>query len=391
MRIAVLVLIGGCVCLVGRTATADDLPETPRIDSVVISRPQPHESDPAVIWYDDFDGPVKPYTESQGELDAKEAFGGQGQSMLGLYEKGSQGVGNRKVFFGDSPTGKVVQKGKHSDDIYWRVYVKHQSGWTGGGPDKLSRATSIVSGRWAQAMIAHVWSSGEALTLDPASGVRGDRVVTTRYNDFDNLHWLGNRPASTFKLHGTEEAGRWVCVEARARLNTPGEKDGLNQLWIDGRLEAERRNLDWRGSYDRHGLNAVFLETYWNKGSPVTQRRWLDNFVISTQPIGPVVCPRNPVLIKTPYRGPGRQQSWTVEIAADADGKTVVWRSKAITDPQRVAVGPDTGQFLGPLTGRDRLAASQTYFLRARQQDDTGRQSPWSPWHQPIRTENDHQ
>ena len=237
-----------------------------------------------------------------------------------MYEKGTRGTGNRKVFFGDSPTGKVVRKGQSFDDIYWRVYVKHQHGWTGGGPAKLSRATSIVSPSWAQAMIAHVWSSGEALTLDPATGVRGDQVVTTRYNDFPNLRWLGNKPASQFKLHSTEESGRWVCVEARAKLNTPGKKDGLNQLWIDGRLEAERKNLDWRGSYTGHGINAVFLETYWNDGSPVTQSRWIDNFVISTKPIGPVVCPRNPVLIKTPYHGPGKMETWQVEVAsADQD------------------------------------------------------------------------
>ena len=139
--------VGHAWCLAA-IVTAATLPETPRIDSVVMSRSQPRESDPAVIWYDDFDGPVKPYTESQGELDAREAFGGQGRSMLGLYEKGQQGLGNRKVFFGDSPTGKVVRKGKHFDEIYWRVYVKHQHGWTGGGPDKLSRATSIVAPNW---------------------------------------------------------------------------------------------------------------------------------------------------------------------------------------------------------------------------------------------------
>jgi hypothetical protein len=385
---ALVSILGGLLgCLIGVMARAGGRPETPRIDSVVMSRPQPQESDPAVIWYDDFDGPLKPYTESQGEPDAKEAFGGQGRSMLAVYQQGRQGQGNRKVFFGDSPAGKAAQKGKHFDDIYWRIYVKHQYGWTGGGPDKLSRATSIVSPNWAQAMIAHVWSDGEALTLDPASGVRGDRVVTTRYNDFPKLLWLGNRPASAFKLHSTEEAGRWVCVESRAKLNTPGRKDGLNQLWIDGRLEAQRRDLDWRGSYDRHGINAVFLEAYWNKGSSVTQCRWIDNFVISTKPIGPVVCPPNPVLIKTPYHGPGKQQGWKAEIAADESGTTVVWRSGVLAAPQRVTVGTESGQFLGPLAGHDRLAASQLYYIRVMQHNDTGQESPWSPWHQPIKIE----
>ena len=371
----------------GRATRADDAPEVPRIDSVVMSSPQPQASDEAVIWYDDFDGSEKAYTESQGRLDDAQAFGGQGRSMLSRYEKGTRGTGNRKVFFGDSPTGKVVRKGQSFDDIYWRVYVKHQHGWAGGGPAKLSRATSIVSSRWAQAMIAHVWSSGEALTLDPATGVRGDRVVTSRYNDFPNLRWLGNKPTSQFRLHSTQESGRWVCVEARAKLNTPGRRDGLNQLWIDGRLEAERENLDWRGNYTGHGINAVFLETYWNDGSPVAQSRWIDNFVISTQPIGPIVCPRNPVLIKTPYRGPGKMATWLVEIATADQELAVVWRSYPLTVSERVEVNADEGTFVGPLANQSRLDAGRHYSFRVRQGSNGGSMSDWSPWHQPIKTE----
>jgi hypothetical protein len=236
-------------------------------------------------------------------------------------------------------------------------------------------------------MIAHVWSSGEALTLDPATGVRGDQVVTTRYNDFPKLRWLGNKPTSQFQLHSTQEAGRWVCVEARAKLNTPGRKDGLNQLWIDGRLEAERKNVDWRGSYTKHGINAVFLETYWNAGSPVTQSRWIDNFVISTEPIGPVVCPRNAVLIKTPYHGPGKMESWQVEVAQAEEDGPVVWKSQLLTDSQRVEINADTGRFSGPLANKSQLDAGQVYYSRVRQSNDTGQTSAWSPWHQPIKTE----
>jgi hypothetical protein len=211
-------------------------------------------------------------------------------------------------------------------------------------------------------------------------------VVTTKYNDFSNLRWLGNKPASQFKIHSTTEAGRWVCVESRAKLNTPGKKDGLNQLWIDGRLEAERTNLDWRGSYAKHGINAVFLETYWNDGSPVRQLRWIDNFVISTKPIGPVVCPRNPVLIKTPYHGPGKQKAWEVEVAADGDGRGVVWRSQPIAAGERATVDAAAGQFVGPLAGKKQLDAAQTYYCRVRQQNDAGVWSAWSAWHQPLKT-----
>ncbi len=393
MRRRLLTFLFSCAVLnaaIVHTASAEP-PVTPRIDSIVMTDPQPQQADPAIIWFDDFDDSRRQekYAEKSGETTSDVRFGDQGKSLRMHYSKGSRGSGGRKMFFGDSPThrSKAVRRDESFTDVYWRIYVKHQRGWTGGGPAKLSRATSLVSSDWRQAMIAHVWSSGEALTLDPATGVRGDRVMTTKYNDFNNLKWLGNKPASHFKLHSAEESGRWVCVEARARLNTPGKRDGRNQLWIDGRLEAQRSNLDWRGTYKKQGINAVFLEAYWNRGSPIDQSRWIDNFVISTEPIGPVVCPRNPILIKTPYRGPGRQRSWAVEIGNGPAGRPVVWQSNHGAETDRLGVGADTGQFVGPLAGSNELRTSSVYYLRVRQQSDAGQWSAWSPWHQPFRTE----
>ena len=315
-------------------------PEVPRIDCVVPSLNQPHATDPATIWYDDFDGDPKPYAEGKSPLDGNMAFGQQGKSMLCLYEKGKRGRGGRKVFFGDSPTyvDRTVRRGETFDEIYWRIYVKHQHGWTG-SPAKMSRATSIVTPKWAQAMIAHVWSShSSSLTLDPVRCVKGSQVLTRKYNDWAGMKWLGNKPVSRLPIHATEESGYWVLVEARAKLNTPGKADGINQLWIDGRLECERRNLDFRGSYTGHGINAVFLGAYWNEGPPVTESRWYDSFVISTKPIGPVVCPANPVVIKTPYRGPSEAGCWRVELAADCDGKNVVYQSKRLPPRDRVVI-----------------------------------------------------
>ena len=149
--------------LSGHSLRADDGPEVPRIDSVVMSVPQPQASDEAVIWYDDFDGPEKAYTETQGLLDDTQAFGGQGRSMLSVYEKGTRGTGNRKVFFGDSPTGRVVRKGQSFDDIYWRIYVKYQHGWT------RRRAGKAVSGN--EHRIAQVGTSHDRPRVEQRRGV----------------------------------------------------------------------------------------------------------------------------------------------------------------------------------------------------------------------------
>jgi len=340
----------------------------PRIESVEMLRPQPQAQAPTTIWYDDFNGAPAAYSESEGAVDRAEGFGGGGGALRCLYEAGQRGQGNRKVFFGDSPTGRVVRPGERFDTVYWRIYVKHQHGWTG-SPAKMSRATSLVSGRWNQAMIAHVWSTGDFLTLDPASGVRGDQVVTTKYNDFEHLRWLGNKPVSTFPLHRSEESGWWVCVEAMARLNTPGEQDGETRLWIDGRPACARTGLDWMGGFTGPGINAVFLETYWNEGSPVTQSRWYDNFVISTEPIGPITAPLQPLLHRAPGGAP--EEAWAVEVAEDGPAPKVVWRG-----------GPYPGT-THQVRVSTPLRPGRQYAVRVR----VHRAEPWSPWHQRFRVD----
>jgi len=347
-------------------AAAREKGEAPRVESVVPSVRQPHAGDPAVIWYDSFDGPEstqQQYYEYQAGTPGakrtdKESLGGTGQSMELFYAKGQQGVGSRKLLFGDTPFGHPVRKGEHFTDVYWRLYVKHQKGWTG-APAKMSRATGFASSSWTQAFILHVWSgSGTTLTLDPARGIRDSQVVTTKYNDFPNLKWLGNSPSGTFPVHSAEEAGRWICVEARLRLNTPGKADGLAQLWVDGRLDSERRGMDFRNSYEEHTINAVLLESYWNDGSPVDQYRWYDDFVVSTKPIGPVTAPAKPTLILA------SAAPCDVEVGEGPAPAVAAW---------------STSQARGKVTVTTALQPGRTYYCRVRSSG-----GDWSPWHQPF-------
>jgi hypothetical protein len=345
---------------------------------------QPHDANPAVIWYDNFDShdpAAWNYHEPRPEaaaLVSREALGGKGMSMELFYAKGTKGTGGRKIFFGDAPFGNPVRPGETFDDVTWRHYVKHQPGWVGGGPAKMSRATIFTTpDDWRQACILHVWSGGPALTLDPATGVSGDSVVTTRYNDFENLRWLGNRPRSSYPISSAEESGRWVPVEARLKLNTPGKADGYAALWVDGRLEAERFGMDFRGRWAERGVNAIFLEAYWNRGSPVDQYRWYDDFMVSTQPIGPVTADAEPEL-----RGLLSPEAVSWEVEVGPDGGPALWRSGAVEAARiRLRVSAAEGTFTDPERG---LNPGSIVFCRTRQQVG-GEWSDWSAWHQPFR------
>jgi hypothetical protein len=250
---------------------------------------------PEWIWCEDFEIDRSPdYFE--GKVTRVAGAGLDGSTAAAFeFTEGKPHGGGIKIAFGRTPTTymRPVDDGTADyREIYWRLFVRVPADWVGNGADKLSRAMILASPDWAQAMIAHVWSGPDPgpkstfLVLDPASGTDQSGVLrSTKYNDAENLRWLGQRYASS-PIFARENLGRWHCVEAQVRLNAAGARDGVFRLFIDDRLEAESTSLNWVGDYDAYGINAVFFENYWNRGSPVTQTRYFDNLVISTDRIG---------------------------------------------------------------------------------------------------------
>lgn len=270
------------------------------------NHPVAHECDaanPAWIFCDDFEtNRLKRYFEyshrdSSFELtDSVGVLGSAG--MRAHFKKGQVDAGSLRLAFGKTPmpymhpvdSGATIYR-----DLYWRVYMRNDSTWIGGGGDKLSRAQVLVSSNWAQAMGAPVWSGGAGkspgasanyLVIDPYSGTDpAGAIRTTTYNDFPHLRWLGAVRGAT-PIFDQSHVGRWYCVEAHVRLNDPNRSNGVFEMWIDDYLEARHNDLNWVGNFADYGLNTVFLENYWNTGSPVDQNRYMDNFVVSTQRIG---------------------------------------------------------------------------------------------------------
>ncbi len=258
---------------------------------------------PGWIWCDDFEQDrLRQYFEygSNGGSFVRAAgvgYGGSTGLRARFLTAGQVDAGFLHLAFGKTPSPyfRTVDAGTAVyRDIYWRLYVRYPLGWIGGGGNKMSRAQSLVTTNFAQAMIAHVWSGSrpgdhvpvDRLGFDPASGIgwRG-RLLTSSYNDFPNLTWLGASLSKTAIFDRTH-TGRWYCIEARARLNDPGRSNGILELWIDDHPEARQTGLDWIGSFRGYGINAVYIENYWNDGAPQPQERYFDNFVVSTQRIG---------------------------------------------------------------------------------------------------------
>lgn len=355
-----------------------------RVASVTPAPGQPHATDKAVIFYDDFVQRPETATRYFEYMAEKGSFvwtpdtGLANGAMRCQFEKGQVSAGSLKVLFGKNPFGRGLRRDGDFREIFWRVYVKHEPGWEG-NPAKLARATCLAGRDWSQGMIAHVWGGkGDVLCIDPATGIRESRKATTAYNDFPNLKWLGLRQGQT-PIFSPAESGRWVCIESHVKLNTSGKSDGVFELWVDGKLEAVRNDLDWHGSWGDYAINAVFMENYWNQGALKRQARWFDNFIISTEPIGPITAAKPPTIFRTESTG---STAWEVEVATGPDAKDIVWKSRpAQASVMSVTVDEEHGAFTGSCGGKPALSGSGIHWVRIR---EVG-QPDWSPWHIPFR------
>ena len=81
---------------------------------------------------------------------------------------------------------------------------------------------------------------------------------------------------------------RWICAEFMLKHNTPGQPDGEQAFWIDGRLLGHWRGINWRKA-ESLKANALTLESYvtdrWTKNP--TNVVFFDNLVIALEYIGP--------------------------------------------------------------------------------------------------------
>jgi Bacterial Ig-like domain (group 2) len=257
---------------------------------------------PGWIWCDDFEkdrlGSYFEYAPIDGSFVRLPGagYGGSVGMRARFSRRGQVQAGSLKLAFGKTPSPyfRPVDDGTvRYREIYWRHLIKFQAGWVGAGGNKMSRAQVLVNNNWAQAMMAHVWSGviteGQPyrLGLTPASGTdEAGTVRTIEYNDFARFRWPWGTAWSRTPIFDQMHVGKWYCIEAHARLNDPGRANGVFELWINGAPEARFDRLNWQGSYSEYGINTVFLENYWNDGTPQPQERYFDNFIVSTQRIG---------------------------------------------------------------------------------------------------------
>ncbi|MGQ0715383.1 MAG: Ig-like domain-containing protein [Gemmatimonadaceae bacterium] len=248
------------------------------------------------IWCDDFEQDrLSGYFEVDNAGGSFARTGGVGRNgssgMRARWAAGQEEAGNLKLAFGRTPSAyfRPVDAGTANHrSIYWRAFIRTQPGWLGGAGWKFTRTIVFANSNWSEAAIGSVSGFWENtwLTATGESGTdEAGNLLTTRYNDFGNLRTIVSADG-VLPLFNAANAGTWHCVEGHMQLNDAGLANGILEFWVNGTLQTRRRGLNWLGTFNAFGINAVFFENYWNGGPPQPQERYWDNLVVSTQRVG---------------------------------------------------------------------------------------------------------
>ena len=301
LSLAVLLAFQAIAIVTGATLSGTSINATGVGDAVVC--PGGTNPDPNVLFCDNFDAggwALADYSDHHVGTNAD--FGvvasqGQGgtSALRALWAIGDDEAGNLQVTFGRNPIGlQMFNSTEDFTEIYWREFIKTGADWaTDAGTYKLSRAHVFAVADYSQAAVAQVWPDGNLfLITDPASGTdTNGNVVTTGYNDTNCdpgcLAYEGVTNGST-GIFTSANKETWFCIEAYVKLNNSGA-NGIQRVWIDDVLEIEDTTIDFVGDttpYTDYGINAIYIENFWNTGAPGARTIYHDNLVISKARIG---------------------------------------------------------------------------------------------------------
>jgi hypothetical protein len=382
-------------------------PQMPKVERVRPLVPDPIASAPGVFFFEDLETitDLRERFQDQGldegrfRISDVDPFSGkksiqQTYKPLSEFAQGADpgNAGWVWRFFGDNPYGQPEPKGKFTT-LVARWYHKFQEGFQPRDgahfPPKMARLGVFRPGDWSGAYRVYYWIGGDDAHI---SIERRTRVPDA------HREWLPNHYCNWGYADATN-VGRWTHHELRVQLGE-GKRADRVQAWADGILICDVVGDDLAAGYREYTPNGMALDCYWNGGSPVSQSRFYDDFILSTEFVGPARTPLNPVIVRCP--GPQGMKAWEVEVARTVqkplvsdrtdDGVVIryqpqqfdretVWKGSAAGAATEVAVGAEAGAFTGPLAGKEALEPNTFYTVRIRWQAGDGVWSAWSPWH----------
>jgi hypothetical protein len=279
----------------------------------------------AVIFADDFESwPQEGTQPPPGTWGLRKGKTGRTRTVAGqIMAGGAMGPGKRVLEIacwtvgGGSSVGGLSKKlgnynhakeglGGGHDELYVRYYIKFDEGYEAvrnhganlGGRD-VTRGGSAWVG---MAAIRDVSSRGYFYSGVQPRGKGGKRGGRELEMGFYSYHLDKRGPwGENYDVQRRIpiKVGTWHCVERRMKLNSvdrakadPANADGVEELWIDGRLSIRKPGVRFRRAGQLH-ITYLSLETYYH-GLPAKYKPakpikvYFDHLVIARKYIGPL-------------------------------------------------------------------------------------------------------
>lgn len=348
--------------------------KVPELLPATVRSPEPVCLRPSTVVCEDFENPDKSkwndYKDESFRVEDDAALSGK-KSIRQEYDQGQTGAGWLAWHFGDHPKSGFRSDGRF-EDIYFRFYHKFQADWPERFPPRFARVGSrYVPGEMLYAWEEQLLISGRLANGTPISMPHSALKAPDGSSHLgqSGFRWLDKVPLD---VRFGERKGEWVMIETRVKLNTPGQNDGRITYWVNEDTVLDRSGVNLRGAYTATTINVATIEGNWNGGADRGDlKRWFDNVVISTEPVGCAV-------FTVAKKKLDDQSAWQLQIATAADEGAVIWDSGEIPGPGlEIDISDEKGTFA---PGADRcLLPSKSTVMRARQAA-AGVWSAWSEW-----------
>jgi hypothetical protein len=208
-----------------------------------------------------------------------------------------------------------------SDTVYIRYYVKYSDNWVGSQksyhPHEFYLLTTLDNswiGPSNTHFTAYIEQNGgtlqmgiqDSLNINSAKidvdltnttesrGVAGcngnpDGTSSDCYlqnGTYRNGRWYRSAKQNFTNLQGPTYKGSWHKIEAYLKFNSisngKGLADGVMQMWDNGNLVIDRRNVIMRTNTNATmKFNGILIGPWIDVGSPVDQTTWIDNLFVS--------------------------------------------------------------------------------------------------------------
>src|SRR6266704_2737055 len=172
------------------------------------------------------------------------------------------------------------------DEVYVKFFVLFEEGFQNIRPDGAGMHFFVLAGNnindqyssWGKPAIVPNGTNYFYAGLDPEEVSLPTVQPFSFYTYWPDMTGnYGNnfyQPSPKTALLG----GPWQTVVMHVKLNSVGQHDGSETLWVNGVKKIDVQNLRWRTTTDLK-LNEITFPSWMNK-APLTEHIWVDNVVV---------------------------------------------------------------------------------------------------------------